>query len=279
MTTHPPLRLSLCNEVLRHLPFAEQCAYAAALGYDGLEVAPFTLADDPTALTAAEVQAVRRSLADNGLAATGLHWLLLAPEGLSITDPDPDVRAATRRVIERLCALAGELDCRVLVHGSPHQRRTGGDAAAIERAVEMLAIAGEAARAAGVTYCLEPLAPKENDFVHTVAEAADIVRRIDNPHLRTMIDCSAASQTEAKPVGEVIREWMPSGLVRHIQLNDTNRRGLGEGELPFTPILQALIDSGYDGDIAFEPFVYEPDGGACAARSIGYVKGILEAIR
>ena len=167
----------------------------------------------------------------------------------------------------------------MLVHGSPHQRRTGGDTDAVARAVEMLEVAGAAAQAAGVTYCLEPLAPKENDFVHTVAEAAAIVRRIDNPHLRTMIDCSAASQTEDKPVAEVIREWMPTGLVRHIQLNDTNRRGPGEGDLAFTPILKALAETGYAGDIAFEPFVYEPDGGACAARSIGYVQGILEAIR
>lgn len=273
------MRLSLCNEVLRHLSFPAQCAYAAALGYQGLEIAPFTLADDPLALGAAEIQAVRRALADEGLAATGLHWLLLAPEGLSITDPDPAVRQRTRDVIERLCALAGELDARVLVHGSPHQRRTGGDADAIERAIEMLGTAAAAAQAAGVIYCLEPLAPKENDFVHTVAEAAAIVRRIGNPHLATMIDCSATAQTEDRPVAEVIREWMPSGLVRHVQVNDPNRRGPGEGEMPFTPILRALVETGYDGDIAFEPFIYEPDGGACAARSIGYVKGILEAIR
>lgn len=273
------MRLSLCNEVLRHLPFPEQCAYAAALGYEGLEIAPFTLAEDPLALTAGDIQAVRKALADTGLAATGLHWLLLAPDGLSITDADPAVRSRTRAVIERMCALAGELEARVLVHGSPHQRRTGGDPDAVERAIEMLGFAGAAAQAAGVTYCLEPLAAKENDFVHTVAEAAAIVRRIGNPNLATMIDCSATAQTEERPVAEVIREWMPSGLVRHVQVNDPNRRGPGEGEMPFAPILKALLDTGYDGDIAFEPFVYEPDGAACAARSIGYVKGILEAIR
>ena len=38
-------RLALCNEVLQPMPFAQQCAVAAALGYDGLEVAPFTLTD------------------------------------------------------------------------------------------------------------------------------------------------------------------------------------------------------------------------------------------
>jgi hypothetical protein len=28
---------------------------------------------------------------------------------------------------------------------------------------------------------------------------------------------------------------------------------------------------------AIEPFVYEPDGPACAARAIGYVRGLIEA--
>ena len=27
---------------------------------------------------------------------------------------------------------------------------------------------------------------------------------------------------------------------------------------------------------AIEPFVYEPDGPACAARAIGYVRGAME---
>lgn len=273
------MRLSLCNEVLRHLPFQEQCAYAAALGYQGLEIAPFTLAEDPTRLGADRLRTVRKALADEGLAATGLHWLLVAPEGLSITDPDEGVRRRTREAIERFCGLAAALDARVLVHGSPKQRMVGSDAAARARALDMLAFAGEAAGREGVTYCLEPLARRETDFVNTVAEAAEIVRGIGAPNLATMIDCSAAGQSEERPVDEVIRQWLPSGLVRHIQVNDPNRRGPGEGELAFAPILRALIETGYEGDLAVEPFIYEPDGGACAARAIGYLNGILEAMR
>ena len=38
--------ISLCNEVIRELPF-EQCAFARKVGYDGLEIAPFTLGEEP----------------------------------------------------------------------------------------------------------------------------------------------------------------------------------------------------------------------------------------
>jgi D-psicose/D-tagatose/L-ribulose 3-epimerase len=35
---------------------------------------------------------------------------------------------------------------------------------------------------------------------------------------------------------------------------------------------------GYAGNVAVEPFDYVPDGPGAAARAIGYIKGILEAL-
>ena len=43
------MKFALCNEVLKELPFAEQCRAAAALGYDGLEVAPSAALHSTTA--------------------------------------------------------------------------------------------------------------------------------------------------------------------------------------------------------------------------------------
>jgi sugar phosphate isomerase/epimerase len=136
----------------------------------------------------------------------------------------------------------------------------------------------DAAQAAGVTYCVEPLARNHTAFVNTVAEAAAIVRAIDNPALRTMIDCSAAGQSEAELVDALVKRWLPSGLIAHIHFNDPNRRGPGEGTLQFGPILAALRDGGYQGNAAIEPFVYTPDGPTCAARGIGYIRGIMETL-
>jgi sugar phosphate isomerase/epimerase len=45
----------------------------------------------------------------------------------------------------------------------------------------------------------------------------------------------------------------------------------------FAPILAALEAVGYDGVLAVEPFDYQPDGPACAARAIGYLRGLIEA--
>jgi D-psicose/D-tagatose/L-ribulose 3-epimerase len=278
MTAFRP-RLALCNEVVREMAWAEQCAFAAKLGYDGLEVAPFTLADGPDELTDAQICEFRRIADDNGIAITGLHWLLVAPEGLSITSPDPTVMTHTRDFIVRLVDLCAALGGRVLVHGSPNQRQSGGDhAGAMQRAASAFAIAGETAARAGVIYCIEPLGRRETDVINTFDEAAAIVRQIGNPALRTMVDTSAAAQSEQEDVPALITRALSTALVAHIQFNDLNRKGPGQGEQRFLPILHALKDGGYTGDIAIEPFIYEPDGPGCAARAIGYVRGLMEAL-
>jgi D-psicose/D-tagatose/L-ribulose 3-epimerase len=117
------MRIALCNEVLAGMPLERQCEYAARLGYDGLEIAPFTLHASPEKISAAEAATIRATVEASGLVVTGLHWLLVKPEGLSLTDPDAAVRTRTLEVMIHLTGLCAELGGKVLVHGSPKQRR------------------------------------------------------------------------------------------------------------------------------------------------------------
>jgi sugar phosphate isomerase/epimerase len=216
------MRIALCNEVIATLPFERQCEFAAALGYDGLEVAPFTLGEDPHRIDAQQRKSIRNAARNAGVTITGLHWLLVKPAGLSITTDDAEARRNTLDVMRRLIGLCADLDGRVLVHGSPGQRRIpdgAGAAAARQR--------GEA----------------------VFAEIA------------------------------VIERWLPTGLVAHIQINDRNRRGPGQGEDRFVPVFAALKRLRYEGVVAVEPFEYVPDGLSAAARAIGYIRGIFEALQ
>ena len=112
------MRISLCNEVLAHLPLAQQCETAARLGYDGLEIAPFTLSDSPEKVSSGEAANIRATVESFGLVVTGLHWLLVKPAGLSLTSPDAAVRARTLDVMHRLTGLCAELGGTVLHQGS-----------------------------------------------------------------------------------------------------------------------------------------------------------------
>jgi len=273
--------VSLCNEVLREKPFEEQCRIAAALGYQGLEIAPFTLDQEaPNRLPAWRRQEVAAIAEDFGLAITGLHFLLATPEGLSLTSDSPARQVRTTDVLLGLVELCVDLGGMVMVHGSAAQRRVS-DArspeAARAAAASCLAKAAGMAGSAGIAYCLEPLSSDDTAFINTVAEAADFIDEVGVEGLKTMIDTGAAARQERQDVATIIRDWWPTGKLAHIQFNDRNRRAPGQGTMSFAPIIEALVDVGYDGAIAVEPLVYEPDGPTTAAAGIAYLRGLQQA--
>src|SRR5690349_3957194 len=165
------MRIALCNEVIAPMPFSKQCEYAKKLGYDGLEIAPYTLSDEPHRLGAAQLAAARAAAADAGIAITGLHWLLVKPGGLSISTRDEGVRQRTVDVMYALVDQCAELGGRYLVHGSPQQRRIdSGDTreAALARAQECFWKVAARAEKAGVVYCVEPLGSDQTPLINTL---------------------------------------------------------------------------------------------------------------
>ena len=230
------MKLSLCNEVIRELPFERQCALAAGLGYRGLELAPFTFGDDAWRMPAAKRAEIRQACADAGLEVSGLHWLLAAPAGLSITSADRAVWQKSVDVLRASVDLCAELGGAYLVHGSPAQRRVAERPDDAARAEEAWTLAAEQAakarrrllhRAAGdgptaISSIRSPRQPRSC--------GASAIRRC-----ASMVDTLAASLMEPEPVADAIRRWMPTGLMAHIQFNDRNRRGPGQGDDRFAP--------------------------------------------
>src|SRR5262245_24342526 len=275
------MRIALCNEVIAPMPFPQQCEYAAKLGYDGLEIAPYTLSEEPHRMGAARIAAARAAAEDAGIALTGLHWLLIKPGGLSISSKEEATRRRTVDVMLSLIDLCAELGGRYLVHGSPQQRRVeAGETrpAAMARAQECFAAIAERARKAGVVYCIEPLSAEQTPLNNNLEGAARMVSEIGSPSVRTMVDCSSAGRMEKEPLNALVDRWLPKGVIAHVQVNDRNRRGPGQGEQRFAPLFSSLKKNGYRGDVAVEPFDYVPDGPGAAARAIGYIRGILEAL-
>ncbi len=272
------MKLALCNEVLRHLPFEQQCTRAAALGCDGLEIAPFTLPPD---FSDAAGQALRTTAAAHGLQIASLHWLMVAPPGLSIATADADLHQRSVAHLAQLVRFAAACGAQVLVHGSPQQRTPApgqSHADALARCTAAWSELAGHAEDAGLVYCIEPLAPFETSVINTVAQAAAVVDTIDSTALKTMLDLSAASHAETDDAATLLQRWLPSGHIAHVQLNDHNRRGPGQGQTPVQPALQVLQALGYTGWLAIEPFEYVPDADSCAAFSVGHVRGLMAGL-
>jgi len=82
------MKISLCNEVSA-LGDDRQAGFCCKtlLGYDGLEIAPSRLNEMAHQLLDADALAKIRSqgfFESEGIAFSGLHWLLVAPDGCPI---------------------------------------------------------------------------------------------------------------------------------------------------------------------------------------------------
>ena len=154
-------RHAICNEAFEKFPFGEACRVIRAAGYEGIEIAPFTLAEDPASIPDATRRELRGIMRSAGLAFVGLHWLMVGPKGMHVSTPDGAVRTRSWQRIHDLIDLCADLgEGGVMVFGSPQQRRTvSGDtrAKATRRFVEGLAAAAPHAAEQDVTILLEAL--------------------------------------------------------------------------------------------------------------------------
>src|ERR1041385_4669914 len=99
-------RHSTCNEAFDRWPFAEACRAIRRAGYTGIEIAPFTLAEKPADITAAQRRESRSIMEAEGLAFVGLHWLMVSPKGLHVTTPDTQLRRRSWAHIDDLIDLS-----------------------------------------------------------------------------------------------------------------------------------------------------------------------------
>src|SRR5207302_2563606 len=89
------MRYAICNETFEGWDHDRVCRQVAELGYQGLELAPFTLAPRITDVTKEQRGKLREEAESCGLQIIGLHWLLAKTEGLQLTAVEPAVRQRT----------------------------------------------------------------------------------------------------------------------------------------------------------------------------------------
>jgi D-psicose/D-tagatose/L-ribulose 3-epimerase len=253
------MRYAACNELVHDRSFAEACALIARHGYQGNELAPYSLAEDPLRIPAARVREIRATILDAGLECVGLHWLLKAPPGLHITTPDLMVRRrsweAVRLLVEFCRAVGGSL----VVLGSGKQRGTQGVSRDRATAIFSEELAGLAPHLeqAGVTLCLEPLQVQVTDVLNTLDEARTMIRALASPRIATMLDFHN-SQDEREPWARLIAAH--ADIIRHVHLNEVDGHHPSLVERPgrarstYAPAFAALADTGYDGWISLETF-------------------------
>jgi len=269
----PPF--AICNETFVDWPLERVFPLAAACGYQGVELAPFTLGKLVTEVSAAQRATIRRQAERAGLTVMGLHWLLAKTQGFYVTSPNAAVR---RRTVDYLGALAhfcADVGGKVLVFGSPKQRDLLPGvtrAQAMDYATEVFDALVPVLEQTDTVLALEPLAPRTSNFINTAAEGAALARRIGSPRCRLHLACIAMS-AEGTPLVALLRRHRD--LRDHVHANDPNQLGPGMGKLDFVPLFRTLAEIGYRGWVSVEVFDYRPGGERIARASIDYMKKCL----
>jgi D-psicose/D-tagatose/L-ribulose 3-epimerase len=272
-------RHSICNEVFEKWSFAEACQAIREAGYTGIEIAPFTLAENPAQIAASERRECRSIMESEGLTFVGLHWLMVSPKGLHVTTPDAVLRERSWRHIRNLIDLCADLGPNgVMVFGSPNQRATTGGVNAREATryfVEGLVSVAPHVCERGVAILVEALPKGQCDVVLSLEEATSIVRQIGSPAIQTMFDTHNAID-EVEPHAALVEKHY--GLIRHVHVNEMDGRHPGTGMYDFKPVLDVLRRRGYPGWISLEVFDFTPGAEKIAADSLRFLQTEIEKL-
>jgi len=269
------MKFAICNEIFRGWKLDEIFAYAARVGYDGVEIAPFTLANSVTEISAQERSRIKDTAERNDIEVAGIHWVLVKPEGLYLNHPDASIRERTADYFCELADFCADVGGKIMVVGSPKQRNILPGVSQDQGWSWALGTFQKAVRIAeqrGVTICVEPLAPAETNFINTAADAIRFVQQLPSKNFKIILDAKAMC-SEAKPADRIIRESWPH--FAHFHANDKNMKGPGFGEVDFVPMAKALRELGFGGFVSVEVFNFDEGPEVIATRSLEYLKRVF----
>ncbi len=269
------MKFGICNEIFQNWKIEDAMAFAKQAGYDGIEIAPFTLAKYVTEIPANERRRIREEAARIGIEISGIHWVLVQAEGIYLNHPDASIRARTADYFCELVKFCADLGGKIIVVGSPKQRDVmegGSFEQAWQWATDTFRDAVKLAGERGITICFEPLAPSETNFINTAAEGIRFAKQFNSPAMKIILDVKAMC-SEAKPIPQIIAE--SRGEFAYFHANDRNLKGPGFGDVDFHPIAAALRAANYDGYLSVEVFKFEEGAEVIATKSIEYLKRIF----
>src|SRR5437868_791341 len=260
---------AICNEIFENTPLAPTCRAIRKAGYSGIEIAPFTLAEDPAAIAAPARREYRDAIESEGLRFVGLHWLMVSPKGLHVTTPDAALRERSWRHISDLIDLCADLGPGgVMVFGSPAQRNTTGGSTPAEatcRYMEGLASVAPHALDRRVTILVEALPRDQCDVVLSLDEAAGIVKQIGSPAIQTMFDTHNAVD-EIESHSALIQKHFD--VIRHVHVNEMDGGHPGTGDYDFRPVFDTLRRLDYRRWVSVEAFDFKPGPERIAQESM-----------
>jgi len=256
-TTDSFIRLSVAIADRNALPsafvvfrgFEKYIPLAASMGYEGVELALKSASEiNPGKLD----QWLRNAGMTVSCISTGQVY---ADTGFMFTDRDKkrrDTLLSVFREIIDMAASYGKLVNVGRVRGFLDEHDREGSFARFSDTIRELC---QYAEKRGVKIILEPVNRYELNFVNSLEQGVDVLRRINLPNLKLMPDVFHMNIEDPGIRTELVRYI---SYIEYIHLADSNRLAPGRGHMDFQDIFDGLKEAGYSGWCSLE-ILPEPD--------------------
>lgn len=248
--------------------FEANVAKIAAWGYNGVELA---IRDPRLVDAAALLSVVNRHGLEVPAIGTGQAW---GEEGLSFTDPDPDVRAAAIQRVRDHVPSAARTGAVIIIGllrgivkpGVEHEQ-------AYAWLVEALQRCSAAAAPHSVRLVLEPINRYETTLINNVDQGLALIEAVGADNFGLLLD-TFHMNIEEPSIEDSIRA--AGDHIFHFHVADSNRWYPGAGHIDFGSVIATLRDIGYAGYLSVEAMPM-PDADTCAERAIATMRqlGVL----
>jgi sugar phosphate isomerase/epimerase len=199
-----------------------------------------------------EFEDMKKALADSGLKMEATNGFFPGDFAIYSKDNFDEVKANVRDYCEKGFARGAELGQKVAVIGSSKARNIRDDYTkeeAEEQFCEVLRICGEVGEKYGIAVTVEPLNPKEANFIITFADGMDIAKKTNHPNVLAMIDLYHHAQN-----GEPLETLDGTeGVLVHAHIARADRETpTPDDAAEIDPKIAYLKKVGYDGRISLE---------------------------
>jgi sugar phosphate isomerase/epimerase len=239
---------------------------AASLGYEGIELA-LKCADE------VDREQLSKWLTESNMEVSCISTgQVFADMGLMFTDPDPQQREKVRSVFRNIIDLAEEFGQMVNV-GRVRGRIGSAPKQEAERLfIEMARELCDYASEKGVTMILEPVNRYEIDFVNSVEEGVELMKKVNMSNMKLMPDVFHMN-IEDKTIGPELAKNIE--YIAYIHMADSNRLAPGWGHTDFNEIFSNLKQAKFNGWLSVE-ILPKPDPDSAARQAVKYLRPFIQ---
>ncbi|MFT3873092.1 MAG: sugar phosphate isomerase/epimerase family protein [Nocardioides sp.] len=225
-------------------------ARIADCGYDAIELAGETERYD--------IDVVHRECARHGIVVSSICSLF--NEQRDFSHANPERRMTALNYVKEMVDFAAAVEApTVIVAPTALMRTTLSSTIKKERdwALQGLYEAGKYAERREIQLTIEPWNRYETYWLHRLEQAVELVEELQMESVGVMGDTFHMNIEEEDVAGAIL---LAGARLNHLHVADSARLAPGTGHLDLEPVMEALVEIGYQGFVTFEliPNVSEP---------------------